>query len=103
MIAQALQTLSGRVGTGTQGSLLQDWVTLSASGSVLTIKISEIGVPVAKSVKSPILTQVMISWFLGSNPMSGYVLTAQSLELASDSVSFSLCPSPAPSLSLSLK
>ena len=39
---------------------------------------------------SPTLARVMISWFVGSSPISGSVLTAQSLEPASDSVSPSL-------------
>ena len=58
----------------------------------------------AQSVKHPTLAQVMIVRFVGSSPMSGSVLTAQSLEPASDSVSpsLSLCPSPAHALSLSL-
>ena len=59
---------------------------------------------VAQSVKHPTLAQVMISgpWV---QPHIGSVLTAQSLEPASDSVSpsLSLCPSPAHALSLSLK
>ena len=38
----------------------------------------------------PTSTQVMISRFLGSSPMSGSLLVAQSLETASDSVSPSL-------------
>ena len=46
-----------------------------------------------QSVKHPTSAQVMISKFMSSSPMSGSVLTAQSLEPASDSVS--------PSLSLS--
>ena len=63
------------------------------------------GAWVAQSVKRPTLAQVMISWFLGSSPASGSVLTAQSLELTSDSLSPSLS---APStltlcLSVSLK
>ena len=45
------------------------------------------------------LARVMISWFVGSSPESGSVLTAQSLKPASDSESLSLCLS----LSLSLK
>ena len=48
---------------------------------------------------------VMISQFVGSSPELGSVLTAQSLEPASDSVSPSL-PAPSPlmlGLSLSLK
>ena len=41
-------------------------------------------------VERPILAQVMISWFVSSSPTSGSVLTAQSLEPASDSVCVSL-------------
>ena len=47
-------------------------------------------------------TQVMISWFMGSSPASGSVLTAQSLEPASGSVSPSLSTPPLIMLSLSL-
>ena len=46
--------------------------------------------------------QVMISQFVGSSPALGSVLTAQSLEPASDSVSPSLCPSPTCTLCVSL-
>ena len=45
---------------------------------------------VAQSVKRPTSAQVMISHFMGSSPASGSVLTAQSLEPVSDSVSPSL-------------
>ena len=60
----------------------------------------------AQSVERPISAQVMISRSVGSSPSSGSVLTAQSLEAASDSVSPSLS-APLPlmlclSLSLSL-
>ena len=48
------------------------------------------GAWVAQLVKHPTLTQVMISWFVSSNLVSGSVLTAQSLESASNSVSPSL-------------
>ena len=41
----------------------------------------------AQSVKRPTLDQVMISQFVGSCPVSGFALTAQSLEPASNSVS----------------
>ena len=68
---------------------------------------------VAQSVKLPTLAQVMISQFVGSSPTSGSLLTAQSLEPLSDSVSPSLSAPPlltvflalplSPSLSLSLK
>ena len=37
-------------------------------------------------VKHPTSAQVAISWFVGSRPTSGSVLTAWSLEPASDSV-----------------
>ena len=48
------------------------------------------GAWVAQSVERLTSAQVMISWFVGSSPASGSVLTAQSLEPASDSVSPSL-------------
>ena len=48
------------------------------------------GAWVAQSVERPTSVQVMISWFVSSSPTSGSVLTAQSLEPASDSVSPSL-------------
>ena len=56
---------------------------------------------VAQSVGRLTSAWVMISWFVGSSPAWGSVLTAQSLEPASDSVSPSLCTSPARALSLS--
>ena len=50
------------------------------------------------------LAQIMISRFVSSGPASGSVLTAQSLETASDSVSPSLSVRPRlPSVSLALK
>ena len=36
---------------------------------------------VAQSVEHSTLAQIMILWFMGSSPVSGSVLTAQSLEL----------------------
>ena len=58
---------------------------------------------VAQSVKHLTSAQVMILWFMSSSPALGSVLTAQSLEPASDSVSpLSLCPSPAHAVFLSL-
>ena len=58
----------------------------------------------AQSVGRPTSAQVMISPSVGSRPASGSVLTAQSLEPVSDSVSpsLSLCPSPVHALSLSV-
>ena len=60
------------------------------------------GAWMAQSVKGPTSAQVMISQLMGSSLTSGSVLTAQSLEPASDSVSVSLCPSPTHVYSLSL-
>ena len=48
----------------------------------------------AQSVKRPTSARVMISRFMGSSPASGSVLTARSLEPASDSVSPSLSAPP---------
>ena len=63
------------------------------------------GAWVAQSVKRPTSVQVMISWFVGLSPSSGSVLTSQSLEPASGSVSPSLSAPPllVICLSLSLK
>ena len=52
------------------------------------------GAWVAQLVERPTSPQVMISRFMGSGPVSGSVLTAQSLEPASDSLSPSLSASP---------
>ena len=56
----------------------------------------------AQSVKHLTLAQVMISRFVSSSPTLGSVLTAQSLEPASDLVSPSLSAPPLLALSLSL-
>ena len=56
----------------------------------------------AQSVKRPTLAQVTISWFVGSSPASGSVLTARSPEPVSDSVSPSLSDPPLLALGLSL-
>ena len=56
----------------------------------------------AQSVKRPTSAQVTISRFVGSSPASSSVLTAQSLETASDSVSPSLSLSLSAFVSLSL-
>ena len=60
------------------------------------------GIWVAQSVEQPTLAQDMISGSLSSSPASGSMLTAQSLEPASDSVSPSLSTSPLLMLCLSL-
>ena len=57
------------------------------------------GAWVAQTVRRPTSAQVTISWFAGSSPTSGSVLTAQSLEPALESLSLSLCPSPTSALS----
>ena len=59
------------------------------------------GAWLAQSVVRPTSAQVMVLWFVTSSPALGSVLTARSLEPGSDSVSLSLCPSPACALSLS--
>ena len=56
----------------------------------------------AQSVERPTSAQVMISWVVSSSPTSGSVLTARSLEPASDSVSPSLSVPPPLALCLSL-
>ena len=56
----------------------------------------------AQSVKHLISAQVIISRLMGSSPVSGSVLTAQSLEAASDSVSPSLSAPPLLALCLCL-
>ena len=67
---------------------------------------TEGGAWVAQAVKRPISAhhlQVMISQFMSSSPTLGSVLTAQSLEPASDSVSRSLSAPPFLTLCLSPK
>ena len=67
----------------TWGSVSQPWdYDLSQN--------QESGTWVAQSVKCPTSAQVMISRFVSSSPVSGSVLTAQSLKPVSDSVSPSL-------------
>ena len=48
----------------------------------------------AQSVEPVTSAQVMISWFMGSGSVLGSVLTAQSLDTASDSMSPSLFAPP---------
>ena len=57
----------------------------------------------AQAIKRPTSAQVMISQLMGSNPMLSSVLTAQSLEPASNPVSPSLSASPPLTLSLKNK
>ena len=60
------------------------------------------GAWVAESVKPPTSAQVMTSRSVSSSPASGSMLTAQSLEPVSDSVSPSLSATPPFMLCLSL-
>ena len=60
------------------------------------------GAWVAQSVERPTSAQVMISRCVSSSPVSGSVLTAQSLEPISDSVFPSLSAPPLFMLCLSL-
>ena len=48
----------------------------------------------AQLVGCPTSAQVVISWLMSSSPASGYVLTAQGLKPALDSVSPSLSAPP---------
>ena len=60
------------------------------------------GTRVTQLVKCPTSAQVMILQFVGSSPVSGSVLTAQSLEPALDAVSPSLSAPPLLALCLFL-
>ena len=60
------------------------------------------GTWVAQSVERPTSAQVTILWSVGSSPALGSVLTARSLEPASDSVSPLLSAPPLLMLCLSL-
>ena len=60
------------------------------------------GAWVAQLVERPTSAQVMVSRSVGSSPVMGSVLTVQSLEPASDSVSPSLSAPPPLMLCLSL-
>ena len=69
---------------------------------VLSFRTSEaLGRLLAQSVKCPTLAQVMILGLMSSSSVSGSVLTAQSLEPASDSGSPSITAPPLLALSLS--
>ena len=60
------------------------------------------GAWVAQSVKCSTSAQVMISWSVGLTPTSGSVLTPQSLDPISDSVSPSISAPPPFALCLSV-
>ena len=69
---------------------------------ILVLKCPARGTWVAQLVKRPTSAQVMISQFVSSGPTSGSVLSSQSLEPASDSVSPHLSVPPMLMLCLSL-
>ena len=75
-------------------------MTLKPTKSLKSLDVR--GASVAQSVKRLTSAQVVISQFVGSSPASGSGLTAQGLELASDSVSQSLSAPPRLILCLSL-
>ena len=84
--------LDGEVPEGGE-TRLAETLNVGLRGVEVTLKrLSLRGAWVAQSVKRPTSAQVMILRFVGSSPALGSVLTAQSLEPASDCVSLSLCP-----------
>ena len=72
------------------------FLPLSLKNKHFLLKELNRGTRVAQSVKHLTSAQVVMSLLVGLSPTSGSVLTAQSLEPASDSMSrsLSLCPSP---------
>ena len=92
------------------GSAMQKWEEWAFVPGELTVyprhgsgKKQAGGTWVAQSVTRPPSAQVRISWFVSSSPASDSVLTARSLEPASDCVSTSAPPALTHCLSLSLK
>ena len=82
----------------------EHWVLyVSDESRESTPKTKNRGAWVAWSVKRPTMAWIMISRLLGLSPMSGFVLKAQSLEPASDSVSPFLFAPPPLTLHLSHK
>ena len=75
---------------------------LNKKGRLLLKRTHLRGTWVAQSVKCPTSAQVTISRFMSLSPVSGSVLTAQTLEPASDSVFLSLSAPPLLILCLSL-
>ena len=75
----------------------------TSKGSCGTFKKGVFGGCLGGSVEHPTLAQVIISWSVSWSPVLGSVLTARSLESASDSVSPSLSAPPPLTLGLSQK
>ena len=94
---------SGYVGKCTSGRGIDKYRSLrEQSASSLFKKCKTRGAWVVQSFEKPTSAQVMISGFVSSSPASGSVLTARSLEPASDSVSLYLSAPPLLMLCLSL-
>ena len=111
MISRSVSSSPASGSVLTAQSLEPAWDSVSPSLSLplprsRSLSVSKInkhwGAWVAHSVKCPTSSQVMISQLVGSSPASGSVLTAQSLEPASDSGSPSLAAPPLLMLCLSL-
>ena len=86
---------------GSQGQIPGTWKPFSILHHFHIKDVSCWGAWVAQSVTRPTSAQVMISRSVGSSPVSGSVLTAQSLEPVSDSVSPSFSDPPLFMLSVS--
>ena len=104
LTAQSLEPVSDSVSPSLSACpLLTLCISLSLSLSKVNKTLKRIrGAWVAQSVKHPTSAQVMISRSVSLSPASGSVLTAQSLEPVSDSVSPSLSDPPPFMLCLSL-
>ena len=85
----------------TFSTITRSCVTVSSTRESFKI-LKSWGTWVARSVKHLTLAQVMILWFVSLNPLLGSVLTAQSLEPASDSCLPLSLPLPPRPLFLSL-
>ena len=91
LVKKVLQRFPSCITQSIHRGLIYEWRSLVQSS---LLKLVNKGIWVAQSVECPTLAPVMISWFVGLSPASGSLLTAQSLEPASDSVSPSLSAPP---------
>ena len=78
------------------------WLRDGTKGTSNSLKGASWGAWVAQSLKHLTSAQVMVSQLVSSSPTSGCVLTARSLEPASDSASPCLCVPPLLALCVSL-
>ena len=92
----------GMSGEGVKKRIQRKWLDQDGMQTINVERMQGKGPWVAQSVEHLTLAQVMILWLMSSSPTLGSVLTAQSLEPASDSVSPSLSAPPLPVLCLSL-